>query len=313
MIEARKVAANQKTVSVIPAALLLFCLIIFSCVIPKQVNTPKPKLKTTIVDLSPIHIGMSRDVVISPRKKPVKSVIVVIGKGSAEKVVIHNDWARIVRRELIREGVDVIVGEVRARIEELNNGKLQTRKENLGEAEKLVLLGKKTGADAILVFDYLGLTRIGLDVHVYTGNADTTRLTYKEASGKKTPECPYGFRTQIPVLVAKGRLVDPASATIMAEFYIGHPIYRRKTGLRTKMHVYQSDYKPVWSTGIGNQSGCESKEYRYISSWEKVDMSCKQIEKTVATLVPSFDSIESRKLLRTGQDILREIVRKVFK
>src|SRR6185503_14900263 len=97
---------------------------------------------TTSPKLSQTSIGK---VIVSIREMPGDK------QGRAAEFQVKSPAERLVRKALLKRGIDLIVGEVRAKVE--SNKDLQTRKEGLSEAEKLILLGKDTGADAILVFD----------------------------------------------------------------------------------------------------------------------------------------------------------------
>jgi hypothetical protein len=244
---------------------------------------------TTSPQLAGMHIG--RIIVSLPRR----------GDGGAAGIENHGEIERFVRKALLKRGVDLVVGEVRAKVESSRN--LQNRKEDLTEAEKLILLGKDSGADAILVFDEASTSKHTFDVGLVWNASSRSFDAHPTASGSVTPSCPAAFRLDVPGFTAKGRLVNSANATILAEFESQKIFYTDPEGLAAPVQVDQ--YYPQEMRARDTYTtydGCSEKynTYDYISSWQPIDVLCSNVQRSVAPHVPPAD--DSWKHIEGGVD-----------
>ncbi|MFZ5785203.1 MAG: hypothetical protein ACOY3Y_02070, partial [Acidobacteriota bacterium] len=259
------------------------------------------------LDLGALHATTYANIAAAPQQKTIKSVIVVASASGASEMKTNDRWLRLVRMTLLRKGVNVIVGDVRARIEELAGGRLQSRKERLEEAEKLVVLGEKTGADAFLVFDSLKLMQTERDIRL-----DGRELRIQSRLSTRQPKCPRGFRLRAPVLALKGKLVNASGATTLAEFDFVEPIYKREQGLQVTVKLQQVDFVPVHKVDTYSPDGCESTNIRYIAEWQREEILCRELRKRLELLLPQEDEIRPDQLDEKVQGLVTQIVDRLF-
>ncbi len=273
-------------------------------------DKPAPEIEETSFSVAPLGTPLEPDIVTSKNKtSKIKSVIVVTRDTGVSKLTDTNEYQRMVRKVLLKKGVEVVVGEVRARVEQSDD--LQNRKENLDEAEKLVLLGEKTGADAIFVFDSIGFKTVPRDMLMEYPSEDGMSIKARAKAGKEPMECPDGFRVDIPALVTQGRVVDTKASTIIAEFSITQFIFRDADLMGRKHNVKPFDAKPVEGVGdIFSLTG--TKNYTYVMDWEMVDVRCKTAIEIASEHVMTMEELGAEEVNGAIQGAIDTIVTEIF-
>ncbi|MCC6552043.1 MAG: hypothetical protein IT372_03345 [Polyangiaceae bacterium] len=262
--------------------------------LPRKADAPAPPPAPAKVNLAPVAFAGQRDVTRSPRmaSAAIGKVVVSFPRG-AVGFARRADIERIVRRSLLERRVEVVAGEIQARAE--TNRAMQAQKGQLTEAEQLLLLGKDTGADAVLVFDALGMAGAIHDVAIAWTDAGRMFEARPGPPAPALPACPAGFRMKVPSLFARGRLISTADTTILAEFDVRASLFDRREELAAPADVTRWLPRPERARGVyRSNDGCDTEdhEYEYVASWSAVDVLCPEIQKRLAPHIPPERSWE---------------------
>jgi hypothetical protein len=271
-----------------------------------------PASPTVTADTTKLYLKPEKIITISKDKKKANSVIVVIAATrEATKITDTDKYGRMIRKTLLEKGVKVITGEVRAKIEEYKEGSLQSRKETLQEAEKLILLGKVTGADAILVFDYIGMATESKDIYLNIDpETEQITITVKGISSDK-PD-PEAIRKILPALVVRGRLVDAETASISAEFDLVTYFFRNEQELQSQIvRINKYRYDPVTKSDVYYASqGCSKRavKYTYIASYAPIDIRQETISRILDKYIPHINEIDTVQADKKLDEFLRKVI-----
>jgi hypothetical protein len=240
-----------------------------------QGNAQQPQQDPTVqVSMVRLLEGSKLDVTPSAKLKEMKiqKVIVTFPRGAAE-ITNRSEIERFVRKALLKKGVELVVGEVRARVEK--DKALQARKEQLSEAEKLIVLGKETGADAILVFDEIHAGTLAYDVQLQWNEAQKLFDAMPRTAAGRPASCPRGFRVEIPTFTARGRMVGAAEATILAEFDVRETFFIEGEQLKQPASLKQYELQQAPPEKPGGPT-------RMVP----VDVSCQSTQRFLGSHVP---------------------------
>jgi hypothetical protein len=286
-------------------------------------DAPMPAKETADLNISKFHVDGINEIVQSDDWAEKKSVLVVLSeaatKSEAAKMTNEDYYTRLIRKTLLQQHVKLITGEVRARIEEYKEGDLQTRKETLQEAEKLILLGDQTGAEAILVFDQINaLTKIFRDVYI-TEEDGSYKLSVQAIRSEKPADDPNVIRISLPAVIVRGRLVDTKSANIIAEFDICKFYYKNLDELQQmQKRIAITEFDPVSQTGsiMIKKGGCggepQYETYRYISRWNPKDVKRQSVVNLINRYIPTPEEIDAIETDAKLREILDSVVQKVL-
>lgn len=297
-----------------------------------------PASPTVTADISKLYLKPEKIITISKDKKKAKSVIVVIAANREETKIIDTDknveiaanraatreatkitdtdkYGRMIRKTLLEKGIKVITGEVRAKIEEYKKGGLQSRKETLQEAEKLILLGKETGADVILVFDYIGMVTEPKDIYLNI-DPETEQITITVKAISSVKPDPEAIRKILPALVVRGRLVDAETASISAEFDFVTYFFRNEQELQSqlvKINKYKYDHVTKSDIYYASQ-GCSKRavEYAYIARYTPVDIRQETISRILDKYIPQINEIDTVKANKKLDEFLQEVIDEII-
>jgi hypothetical protein len=92
----------------------------------------------------------------------------------------------------------------------------------------------------------------------------------------------------MPTLVARGRMVSAADATILAEFTMEKPLLERREALAAPADVVRTYPTERRARETYREPGCgaEYHEYEYIAEWQAVDVLCAEVQKRLAPHIP---------------------------
>lgn len=279
-------------------------------------DTSLPDSPTVTADITKLHLKSERIITISKDKKKASSVIVVIpeGRGEATKITDTAKYGRIIRKTLLEKGIKVITGEVRAKIEEYKRS-LQSRKETLQESEKLILLGKESGAGAILVFDYIGMDPESKDIYLNI-DPETEQITITVKSISSGKPDPGTIRKILPALVVRGRLVDAETASISAEFDLVTYFFRNEQELQSQIvRINKYRYDPVTKSDVYYASnGCSKQavKYTYIASYTPIDIRKETISRILDKYIPHIDEIDTVQADKKLDEFLRNVIDEII-
>lgn len=310
---------HAKTVIAAFSLSLLFTLLLCCATTkkPRKIDAPRPSSEYATLDLSRFYSEGLSEVVKSRDFIKKKSVLVVMSEAS--RITDADYYSRLIRKILLNEGIKVVTGEVRARIEEYKEGDLQNRKETLQEAEKLILLGGETGAEGILVFDQINaVAEIQRDVHIVEGENQFT-LVVKQITTEKPSEDPNVLRVTFPAVVVRGRLVDTETANITAEFDICQ-FYYKNIGMLKSYHdeIVVSAYDANTQTGtimVGSSccgGGKQYESYKYVDSWIPRDVRRQSILNEINKFIPTIQEIDTIETDTKLREILTNVVEQVL-
>ena len=254
----------------------------------RKADVPQPAPVIAKVNLAPLAFAGVREVTRSPK----------IGSVSIGKVVLsfprgavgsprRPEMERLVRKALLERRMEVVAGEIQARAETSQAARIA--KGQLTEAEQLVLLGKDTGADAILVFDALGMAGAIHDVGIAWSDAGQMFVATPGPPGPAMPACPAGFRMKVPAFFARGRLVSAADTTILAEFEVRANLIERRAELAAPADLTRYFPEPRRARDVyRSNDGCDSEyhEYEYVAGWSGIDALCPEVQKRLAPHIP---------------------------
>lgn len=282
-------------------------------------DTSLPDSPTVTADITKLHLKPERIITISKDKKKASSVIVVVIPerplyGEATKITDTEKYGRIIRKTLLEKGIKVITGEVRAKIEEYKRS-LQSRKETLQEAEKLILLGKESGAGAILVFDYIGMATESKDIYLNI-DPETEQITITVKSISSDKPGPEAIRKILPALVVRGRLVDTETASISAEFDLATYFFRNEQELQSQMlRINKYRYDPVTKSDVYYASnGCSKQavKYTYIASYTPIDIRKETISRILDKYIPHINEIDTVQADKKLDEFLRNVIDEII-
>lgn len=302
--------------------------VVVSCVTAPVIRRPdaeQPAPGSSTIDLSGVYLSDTNEFVKSANSKPIKSVLVVIsdhgghaGGAQSTKIVDTERYGRMVRKALIRSGVNVITGEVRAKVEVVEGGALQQRKETLGEAEKLILLGRESGADSIIVFDDINPeAMIPMDIYI-NGTGEDLSATVKTPRTAKPSDDPNVIRWNLPAVVVRGKVVDTESANITAEFDVARFIYKDAEALKSgKAAIQTVEWVPVKESDVLVQpQACGADEhtsYQYVARYEKRDVRTANVRQRLSQYIPSPQEIDSVQNHETLEATVNQVIDALLK
>lgn len=275
-----------------------------------------PVSQTVTADITKLYLKPEKIITISKDKKKANSVIVVIAATrEATKITDTDKYGRMIRKTLLEKGVKVITGEVRAKIEEYKEGSLQSRKETLQEAEKLILLGKETGADAILVFDYIGMATESKDIYLNI-NPETEQITIAVKGISSDKPDPKVIRKTLPALVVRGRLVDAETASISAEFVLATYFFRNEQELQSQLaKIEKYRYDPVTKSDVYYVSqGCSKRavKYTYIANYTPIDIHRETVSRILDKYIPNINEIDTVQADKKLDEFLRKVIDEII-
>jgi len=312
----KKLILKLFAISLLLAALVAICLTCATT--PERIpDAARPDSPIVTADVSNLYLKPHVDITISRDKKRINSVVVVpAASKEATKITDTDKYSRMIRKVLIEKGIRVVTGEVRAKIEEYRQGALQSRKETLQEAEKLILLGKETGADVILVFDYIGMAEAEKDIYVnLPADPKQITITVKDISSDR-PD-PDAFRKKLPAILVRGRLVDSESATIVAEFDLVTYFFKNEQELQSqKVTIDKYRYDPVTISDVYYVGGgCSSKKpvsYTYIASYAPIDIRKNTISTILDKYIPRINEIDTVQADKKIAEFLKEVIDEII-
>lgn len=251
-------------------------------------DAPKPASPPVRVDLGAAIFEDHIDVTQSPRQRDLKvnKVVIYFPEGGAE-IQARGEIERQIRKSLIKRGIDVVVSEVRAKVEA--NQDLRGRKEALTSVEKLIVLGRDTGAEAMLVFDEVRTDDYVYDARFTWSRAANAYVAAATPAGRVPPACPNGFRFRVPAVSAKGRFINMANATIVAEFDVNVMALRDRDQLKQPVTVERFAMRPVnKQSAYSVDDGCSRRHhmYQYVAGWQATEVLCSNLQQVVARHLP---------------------------
>lgn len=278
-------------------------------------DTSLPDSPTVTADIAKLYLKLEKMIALSKDKKKASSVIVVIAATKeATKITDADKYGRMIRKILLEKGIKVITGEVRAKIEEYKRS-LQTRMETLQEAEKLILLGKESGADAILVFDYIGMATESKDIYLNI-DPETEQITITVKSISSDKPGPEAIRKILPALVVRGRLVDAETASISAEFDLVTYFFRNEQELQSQIvRINKYRYDPVTKSDVYYASqGCSKRavNYTYIASYAPIDIRQETISRILDKYIPRINEIDTVQADKKLDEFLRNVIDEII-